>query len=52
MEPREEVMSLEVPDRLECLEGQAWGGGDLHRPNLQVECLRCTVLSLLADAGQ
>ena len=49
---QEQVTPYEAPDRVECLEGQDRGGGDPHGPDLQVECLKCTVLSLLAAAGQ
>ena len=40
MAPQEQVMALEVPDRVECPEGHERTGDDPHRPDLQVEQLR------------
>ena len=40
MEPQEQVMALEVPNRVEWLEGQDLGGGDPQGPDLQMEQLK------------
>ena len=56
MVPQEQVMALEVPYRVECLEGLNQGGSDTDRADLQVEHQRVarrmvasTVLGLVSD---